>query len=141
MLKNDLKLNFVCILYYLQLKYFFDECDCIGLLVFEEIFGWQYIGDEVWQDVLVENICVMIECDWNYLLIIIWGVCINESFDSYDFYKCINDLLCKFDFICVMGGVWYIIDSELFEDVYMMNDFIFGEEELGDNCKCILLCL
>ena len=135
MLKNDLKLNLVRTSHYPQSKYFLDECDRIGLLVFEEIPGWQHIGDEAWQDASVENTRAMIERDWNHPSIIIWGVRINESLDSHDFYKRTNDLSRKLDPTRATGGVRYITDSELLEDVYTMNDFILGEEELGDNRK------
>ena len=54
-LKNELGLNYVRTCHYPQSQHFIDRCDEIGLLVFTEIPGWQFIGDRQWQDVAVEN--------------------------------------------------------------------------------------
>ncbi len=43
-LKYDLACNIARTSHYPQSKYFLDRCDEIGLLVFEEIPGWQHIG-------------------------------------------------------------------------------------------------
>jgi beta-galactosidase len=75
----------------------------------------------------------MITRDWNHPSIVIWGVRINESQDSHDFYVETNRLAHELDATRPTGGVRYITDSELLEDVYTMNDFILGNEELGGN--------
>jgi beta-galactosidase len=72
----------------------------------------------------------MIERDWNHPSIVIWGVRINESQDSHHFYAETNRLARELDPTRPTGGVRYITDSELLEDVYTMNDFILGNEEL-----------
>lgn len=81
-----LKCNLVRTSHYPQSSYFLDRCDEIGLLVFEEIPGWQHIGGEKWKSEAVENVRRMIERDWNHPSIILWGVRINESPDDHDFY-------------------------------------------------------
>ena len=43
-LKHELKLNMVRTSHYPQSPWFLDRCDQLGLLVFEEIPGWQHIG-------------------------------------------------------------------------------------------------
>jgi beta-galactosidase len=48
-MKSVLKCNMVRTSHYPQSKWFLDRCDRIGLLVFEEIPGWQHIGDQEWQ--------------------------------------------------------------------------------------------
>jgi len=72
----------------------------------------------------------MITRDWNHPSIIIWGVRINESQDSHDFYAETNRLARELDPTRQTGGVRYITESEMLEDVYTMNDFILGNEEL-----------
>ncbi|MGO7374366.1 hypothetical protein ACCT04_37590, partial [Rhizobium ruizarguesonis] len=62
--------------------------------------------------------------------IIIWGVRINESQDDHDFYDETNRLARELDSTRQTGGVRYLNESELLEDVYTMNDFILGTEEL-----------
>lgn len=130
-MKNMLKCNLVRTSHYPQSKYFIDYCDRIGLLVFEEIPGWQHIGDEGWKQVSVDNVKRMIERDWNHPSIILWGVRINESGDDHDFYLETNKVAHTLDSTRQTGGVRCITDSEMLEDVYTMNDFIQGEEELG----------
>ena len=132
-LKHQLHLNMVRTSHYPQSTWFLDHCDRIGLLVFEEIPGWQHIGGAAWKDEAVENVRRMITRDWNHPAIVIWGVRINESQDDHDFYVRTNALARQLDSTRSTGGVRYITDSELLEDVYTMNDFILGNEELGGN--------
>ena len=132
-LKHELHLNIVRTSHYPQSHWFLDRCDELGLLVFEEIPGWQHIGGEAWKDESVENVRRMITRDWNHPSIVIWGVRINESQDDHDFYVRTNALAHELDTTRPTGGVRYITESELLEDVYTMNDFILGNEELGGN--------
>lgn len=132
-LRHDLGCNIVRTSHYPQSSYFLDRCDEIGLLVFEEIPGWQHIGGAKWQDESVQNVARMIERDWNHPSIIIWGVRINESMDSHDFYIRTNATARALDTTRPTGGVRYITESELLEDVYTMNDFVLGEFELPGN--------
>ncbi len=132
-LKHELACNIVRTSHYPQSKWFLDRCDEIGLLVFEEIPGWQHIGGKAWQQESIENVRRMIERDWNHPSIIIWGVRINESQDNHDFYAETNRLARELDPTRQTGGVRFITNSELLEDVYTMNDFILGNEELPGN--------
>lgn len=132
-LKFDLRCNIVRTSHYPQAKSFIERCDDIGLLVFEEIPGWQHIGGEAWKKESVENVRRMIERDWNHPSIIVWGVRINESQDDHDFYAETNRLARELDTTRQTGGVRFITNSELLEDVYTMNDFILGQEEMPGN--------
>jgi beta-galactosidase len=132
-LKQVLHVNIVRTSHYPQSPWFLDACDRLGLLVFEEIPGWQHIGDKGWQAEAVENVRRMITRDWNHPSIVIWGVRINESQDNHDFYIETNRVAHELDPTRPTGGVRYITESELLEDVYTMNDFILGNEELGGN--------
>nr|WP_315495945.1 glycoside hydrolase family 2 TIM barrel-domain containing protein [uncultured Rhodoferax sp.] len=122
-MKGVLKCNLVRTSHYPQSTYFLDRCDEIGLLVFEEIPGWQHIGGQAWQDESVENVRRMVERDWNHPSIIIWGVRVNESQDNHDFYTRTNAMARSLDTTRQTGGVRYIENSELLEDVYTVNDF------------------
>ncbi|MEP7241548.1 MAG: glycoside hydrolase family 2 TIM barrel-domain containing protein [Devosia sp.] len=132
-LKHQLHVNIVRTSHYPQSPWFLDHCDRIGLLVFEEIPGWQHIGGAAWKAEAVENVRRMIRRDWNHPSIIIWGVRINESLDDHDFYAETNRVAQELDSTRQTGGVRYLTESELLEDVYTMNDFILGMEELGGN--------
>jgi beta-galactosidase len=124
-LRNQLKCNIVRTSHYPQSRHFLDACDQIGLLVLEEIPGWQHIGDEPWKRISIDNVGRMIRRDWNHPSIILWGVRINESKDDHDFYVCTNALAHKLDPTRQTGGIRYFQESEFLEDVFTMNDFGF----------------
>lgn len=132
-LKHDLRVNIVRTSHYPQSSHFLNRCDELGLLVFEEIPGWQHIGHARWKDEAVENVRRMITRDWNHPSIVLWGVRINESQDDTGLYTRTNALARRLDPTRPTGGVRYITDSALLEDVYTMNDFILGNEEWGGN--------
>jgi beta-galactosidase len=122
-LRRDFKCNTVRTSHYPQSPHFLDACDELGLLVFEEIPGWQHIGDQGWKDLSVHYVEAMIKRDWNHPSIILWGVRVNESRDDHDFYTRTNQLAHSLDDSRQTGGVRYRYDSEQLEDVFTMNDF------------------
>ena len=124
-LRSNLKCNIVRTSHYPQSRHFLDACDEIGLLVLEEIPGWQHIGDKAWQDISVDNVDRMIRRDWNHPSIILWGVRINESRDNHDFYTRTNVLAHQLDPTRQTGGIRYFQESEFLEDVFTVNDFGF----------------
>jgi beta-galactosidase len=122
-LKYQLACNVVRTSHYPQSPHFLDRCDEIGLLVFEEMAGWQYIGDEQWQGLCLDELKMMIERDRNHPSIILWGVRINESEDNDAFYTRTNGLARQLDPSRQTGGVRCFLDSSFLEDVYTYNDF------------------
>jgi beta-galactosidase len=124
-LRVNLRCNIVRTSHYPQSRHFLDACDELGLLVLEEIPGWQHIGDEAWKLISIDNVRRMIERDWNHPSIILWGVRINESKDDHDFYTRTNALAHKLDPTRQTGGIRYFQESEFLEDVFTMNDFGF----------------
>ncbi len=62
-LKNELRCNLVRTSHYPQSPHFLDACDELGLLVLEEIPGWQHIGDQNWKDLAVDNVNRMVTRD------------------------------------------------------------------------------
>jgi beta-galactosidase len=128
-LRHNLHCNLVRTSHYPQSRHFLDCCDEIGLLVLEEIPGWQHIGPEPWKLVAIDNVGRMVRRDWNHPSIILWGVRINESKDDHDFYVRTNALAHALDPTRQTGGIRNFKESELLEDVFTINDFGFPLRE------------
>lgn len=129
-LKHELRLNAVRTSHYPQSRHFLDRCDEIGLLVFEEIPGWQHIGGAEWKEVSYTDVRLMIERDWNHPSIIMWGVRINESPDDHDFYLETNRIARALDPTRPTAGVRCHRNSEFLEDVFTVNDFSHSGGEM-----------
>jgi beta-galactosidase len=123
---KEMGCNIVRTSHYPQSKHFINRCDEIGLLVLEEIPGWQFIGDEAWKEISLRDVRAMIERDWNSPSIILWGVRINESWDDHDFYTRTNALAHELDTTRQTGGIRFRKESEFLEDVFTYNDFSNG---------------
>jgi len=124
LLKRELGVNLVRTSHYPQSIHFLNRCDELGLLVFEEFPGWQYIGNDVWKKNAVKSLEEMITRDWNHPSIVLWGVRINESQDDDAFYRETNALAHRLDATRQTGGVRNFAGSHFFEDVYTYNDFV-----------------
>lgn len=139
-LKYGLGLNLVRTSHYPNSKHFLNRCDEIGLLVFTEIPGWQYVGkDEEWRKVCLQHVEEMIIQDYNHPSIVLWGVRINESGDDRELYTATNALAHKLDSTRQTGGVRCFPRSELLEDVYTYNDFNHNGEN-GALMPKIIVC-
>jgi beta-galactosidase len=132
LLKHELGLNAVRTSHYPQSPHFIDRCDELGLLVFTEIPGWQYIGDDAWQEQAVRNTEEMVQQYRNHPSIILWGVRINESRDNDALYQRTNAAAHRLDPTRPTGGVRCYKKSSLLEDVYTYNDFFHD----GTNAGC-----
>lgn len=128
-LKYELGLNEVRTSHYPQSHYFIDRCDEIGLLVFTEFPGWQYIGNAEWKDIAVENAREMVSQYRNHPSVFMWGVRINESPDDDEFYQRTNAVAHALDPTRPTAGVRNFKNSKFYEDVYTYNDF----SHTGDN--------
>lgn len=132
-LKNELCVNAVRTSHYPQSQHFINRCDELGLMVFTETTGWQYVGNEAWKSVACENVAEMVKQYRNHPSIILWGVRINESGDDDEFYERTNKIAHSLDKSRSTGGVRCIKKSNLLEDVYTYNDF----SHIGKNAGVI----
>lgn len=83
--------------HYPQDPSFLERCDEIGLIVFEEAPGWQYVGTDEWKEIYKNNIEEMIVRDRNHPSIVSWGTRVNESWDDDDLYKETNKIAKELD--------------------------------------------
>lgn len=124
-LKKELGVNLARTSHYPNSKHFLNKCDEIGLLVFTEIPGWQFVSKNAeWRELCLQHTREMIMQDYNHPSIILWGVRINESGDDHELYTKTNALAHSLDSTRQTGGVRCFPRSELLEDVYTYNDFI-----------------
>ncbi|HXR46400.1 MAG TPA: glycoside hydrolase family 2 TIM barrel-domain containing protein [Candidatus Limnocylindrales bacterium] len=78
-LRREFNGNVVRCSHYPQSEAFLAACDELGLMVWEETPGWQYLGDAAWKELVVRDVGHMVTRDRNHPAIIIWGVRVNES--------------------------------------------------------------
>lgn len=86
-IRNEFHCNIVRCSHYPQSEAFLDACDELGLMVWEETPGWNYVGDAAFEDLVVQNVGDMIRRDRNHASIVIWGVRVNESRNDQPLYR------------------------------------------------------
>jgi beta-galactosidase len=78
-LKDELNCNMVRCSHYPQSPHFLDACDELGVMVWQEPPGWQYVGDDAWQDIVVQNLRDMVIRDRSRPSVIVWATRLNET--------------------------------------------------------------
>ncbi|KFY17626.1 hypothetical protein V492_00521 [Pseudogymnoascus sp. VKM F-4246] len=94
---KELNNNMVRATHYPQSPYFLDRCDELGIMVWQEVPGWQFVGNETWREHVLSDIREMIIRDRSRPSIIIWGVQINESPRAPVFYTKTKELARSLD--------------------------------------------
>ena len=131
-LKEKLGVNVVRTSHYPQNEHFLNKCDEIGLLVVNEIPGWQHIGKSpTWRNACLNNARRMVLKDRNHTSVIVHGVRIDESVDDHDLYLKTNEIAHNLDPFRQTIGVRNFTKSELLEDVYGYNDFVCDSLNIG----------
>ena len=132
-LKKQLGCNAVRTSHYPQSPAFLDACDELGLLVFLEMPGWQYIGDESWKAQALQNCREMVCQCRNHPSVFLWGVRVNASADDEAFYKRTNEAVHRLDPTRPTAGVHIRRKDQLLEDVYAYNDHSYAGR--GPGCE------
>jgi beta-galactosidase len=96
-IRRELNCNMVRCSHYPQAEAFFDACDELGLMAWEEAPGWVYLGDDAWKALVVRDVGDMVRRDRNHPSIIIWGARINETDDDVELYTRTRDLAHRLD--------------------------------------------
>lgn len=138
-LKYEAGVNIVRTSHYMQSEHFLNRCDEIGLLVINEIPGWQHISKkEVWRNKHYQNVEQMVIEEYNHPSLVGHGVRIDESQDDHELYLKSNEIVHSLDSTRQTLGVRNFKNSELLEDIYAYNDFVCSDMTKGlDNPKKI----
>ena len=138
-LLKEIGLNTVRTSHYPQSEHFLDRCDEIGLMVINEVPGWQFVSQKPeWRESFLMFLEKMILTQRNHPSLIAHGVRIDESIDDHELYSAANELAHQLDPNRQTLGVRNFKNSELLEDIYAYNDFICQDLKVGlDNPKHI----
>ncbi len=91
-MRRELNCTMVRCSHYPQAEAFFDACDELGLMAWEEAPGWGYLGDDAWKALAYRDIGEMIIRDRNHPSVIVWGARLNETPNDTAFYTSTNEL-------------------------------------------------
>jgi beta-galactosidase len=122
-LRRELNCNMVRCSHYPQSEDFYNACDELGLMVWEEIPGWGYFGDAAWRAAAYRDVRHMIIRDRNHPSIVVWGVMPNEAGEHLTEYTAYHELAHTLDDSRPTGGDGFRTDARFVFDVYSIHDY------------------
>jgi beta-galactosidase len=132
-IRHELNCNIVRCSHYPQSEDFYDACDEIGLLAWEEAPGWGYLGGDAWQARAYRDVGDMIVRDRNHPSIVIWGARLNETRGDAAFYTRTNELAYALDDSRPTGGAvaGQRLTTDYQQDVWCQNDYVHVTDAAG----------
>jgi beta-galactosidase len=122
-LRQELNCNMIRCSHYPQSEDFYDACDELGLMCWEEIPGWGYFGGTAWQQAGAQDLQNMIIRDRNHPSVIVWGAMPNEAGEHVAEYTVYNDLAHSLDDTRPTGGDGSTTDASFVFDVFSNHDY------------------
>lgn len=127
-IRNDLNCNMVRCAHYPQSSDFLDACDELGLMVWEEPPGWQYVGDDAWQELCKRDVAQMVTRDRNHPSVVIWGVRVNESAHYPRLYARTREIAYELDGSRQTSGSLTVHSTQDWaQDVFAFDDYTHDE--------------
>jgi beta-galactosidase len=110
--------------HYPQSPYFLNACDQLGLMVWEEPPGWEYVGDENFEAIFLQNVRDMVTRDRNRPSVVVWGTRLDETASYPTLYAEARQLAYELDGSRQTGGA---MDTQLTtgwsEDLFGYDDY------------------
>ena len=123
-LRTELNCNMVRCSHYPQSPDFLDACDELGLMVWEEPPGWQYIGDAAFQAIVLQNVRDMVIRDRNRPSVIVWATRLNESANNTSLYAQTRALAGSLDGTRQTSGAMSLYSTSGWaQDVFAYDDY------------------
>ncbi len=123
-LKYELNCNMVRCSHYPQSPHFLNACDELGLMVWEETPGWNYVGDDAFQQLVLDNVRDMVVRDRNRPSVIMWGTRLNETSGHMDLYARTRQRAYDLDGTRPATGAMDVYSQVAFaEDVFGYDDY------------------
>jgi beta-galactosidase len=123
-LRTELNCNMVRCSHYPQSPDFLEACDELGLMVWEEPPGWQYVGDAAFQDIVLQNVQDMVIRDRNRPSVIVWATRLNESNNNPALYAQTRALADSLDGTRqTSGAMRFYSTSDWAQDVFAYDDY------------------
>ena len=124
-LKQDFNCNMVRCAHYPPSRHFLDACDELGLLVWEEPPGWQYLPDDPsWLSLALRDVGEMVRRDRNRPAIVLWSARLNETRNLPHFYQRTKDLINTLDGSRQTTGAMIFHSTEDWvQDVFGFDDY------------------
>jgi beta-galactosidase len=124
-LKHDFNCNMVRCAHYPQSRHFLDACDELGMLVWEEPPGWQFLPeDPAWLELARRDVGEMVVRDRNRPSIVLWAARLNETANLPDFYRQTKELIHDLDDSRPTTGAMMIYSTDdWLQDVFGFDDY------------------
>jgi beta-galactosidase len=127
-LKYELNCNMVRCSHYPQSPHFLDACDELGLMVWEEPPGWGHVGDQAWQEIVVQNVTDMVVRDRNRPSVVVWATRLNETANYPSLYAQTRQIAYDLDGTRqTTGAVTFHDTAGWAEDVFSYDDYHSSE--------------
>ena len=126
-LRRRFNCNMVRCSHYPQSEAFMDACDELGLMVWEETPGFQYIGGAAWQDLVLRDVREMVTRDRNHPSVIIWGVRLNESPNDPALYQQTRKIALALDGTRQTSGTMTPASERTWEQEWHQDVFAFDD--------------
>jgi beta-galactosidase len=123
-LRHDLNCTMVRCSHYPQSPHFLDACDELGLMVWEEAPGWQYVGGAAFQAIVEQNVRDMVVRDRSRPSVILWGTRLNETANKVRLYERTRQIADELDGSRqTSGGMNRYSRRHWAQDVYGYDDY------------------